>query len=93
MSFYGLDRVALVVWDMDKAISFFTQVLGVDFDVVEDQVEQIRVAHARNKFGLELMPPVSTTARLGAHVTQLLNDKGEGIDIVAVRVDDIEQAI
>jgi len=93
MSFRGIDRVALVVRDMDAAVAFFSKIFHVGFDVIDDDLEQIRVAHARDKFGLELVSPMSPDSRLGAHLTELLAQKGECVDVVVVRVDDLDEAV
>jgi hypothetical protein len=46
---------------MDKAMLSFDRLFHLDFDVVDDGLEQIRVAHTRNKFGLELCHDVEVS--------------------------------
>jgi hypothetical protein len=84
---------APVVENMDEAVSHFKELLQADFDVIEDDTERIRAAYARNKFGLDLVSPLSTGGRLGTQVTQLLAEKGGGIDVIVIRVDDLDRAM
>lgn len=93
MHFAGVDRVAIVVRDFQKAIDLYSALFGIHFDVLEDHLEQILVEHARNKFGLEVVAPISPNGAIGAHLTRLLEERGEGVDVVAVRVDDLEAAV
>jgi hypothetical protein len=93
MLFQGIDRVAVVVRDFGDAVDSLAALFGIEFDVVEDQIEQVRVAHARSKFGLEVVSPMSADAPIGAHLTQLLDERGEGVDVVVVRVDDLDAAV
>lgn len=92
MHFAGVDRVAIVVRDFQKAIDLYSALFEVQFDVLEDHLEQVRVAHARDKLGLEVVAPMSADGAIGAHLTRLLAERGEGVDVVAVRVDDLEAA-
>jgi hypothetical protein len=93
MLFKGVDRVVIVVWDHRQAVDRFSKLFGIEFDVAEDTVEQVWVAQARSKFGLEVISPISTAGSIGAHLTQKLEERGEGLDVVVVRVDDLDAAV
>lgn len=93
MVFEGLDRVSVLVKDLDKAVAFFADLFGIRFDgVVEHSSIQIRVAFAGG-FGLELASPMSDRTEMSAASLDHLNTKGEGISYVVVKVRDLDAAV
>ena len=91
MLFKGVDRVLVLVNDMDKARAFFGDLLGVAFDrTIVDENVQIEVAMSR--FGIELgMPLVENhpfiTDREG------FEKNGGFLSLIVVRVSDFDAAV
>jgi len=85
-----LDRVAVVVRDIDQAMKDMKKMLGCEFyGPLDDPGPGLAIALPR-RGGLELVSPTRPDDAIGA--TQLLESKGEGITGIALRVDDIEEA-
>lgn len=85
-----LDRVAMVVKDIDKAMKDMGLMLGCEFyGPLDDQGPGLAVALPK-RGGLELVAPTRPDDAIGA--TQFLETNGEGIKGMAFRVDDIEEA-
>jgi len=80
-------HIGLAVEDLDKALGFFSGVLGLEVEktvVVEEQ--DMRAAWLRlGDLWLELMEPLSPEGPVG----RFLAKRGEGIHHVAVLVDDM----
>jgi len=83
-------HIGLAVEGLDKALAFFSGVLGLEVEktvVVEDQ--DMRAAWLRlGDQWLELMEPLSPEGPVG----RFLAKRGEGVHHVAVLVDDIRAA-
>ncbi len=85
-----LNRVAIVVKDIDKAMKDLEAMLGCQFyGPFDDPGPGLKVALPR-RGGLELVSPAREDDAIGA--TKLLAEKGEGITGMGFRVDDIEEA-
>jgi methylmalonyl-CoA/ethylmalonyl-CoA epimerase len=85
-----LDRVAVVVRDVNQAVKDMKKLLGVEFyGPFEDSGPGLAVALPR-RGGLELVSPMRSDDAIGA--TKLLERRGEGITGIAFRVDNIEEA-
>lgn len=83
-----IDHIHIAVKDMDKAVKFFSEVLGTKFsDAVE--VPEFNIQGKLCPLGIELVTSTSTD---GA-VNQFIQRRGEGLYHVAFKVPDIEQAI
>lgn len=86
-----LDRVALIVKDVDKAVEEFGAMFGVEFyGPFDDDIVGVRVALPKCG-GMEMMSPIREDDGVGA--TQKLATKGEGITGIAMRTDNIDEAI
>ena len=87
MSLLRVHHIGIAVEDLDKALEFFSGVLGLEVErtvVVEEQ--DMRAAWLRlGDLWLELMEPLSPEGPVG----RFLAKRGEGIHHVAVIVDDI----
>jgi methylmalonyl-CoA/ethylmalonyl-CoA epimerase len=85
-----LDRVAVVVRDINQAVNDMKKLLGVEFyGPFDDPGMGLAVALPR-RGGLELASPTRLDDAIGA--TQLLERKGEGITGIAFRVENMEEA-
>jgi methylmalonyl-CoA/ethylmalonyl-CoA epimerase len=87
----GLDHVAVAVEDLDAAIAFYRDVLGLELREIEEVPEQqVRTAIFGQGMGrIELICP--TSADTG--VARFLQKRGEGLHHICIEVDDIEAAI
>jgi methylmalonyl-CoA/ethylmalonyl-CoA epimerase len=84
----GLDHVAIAVKDLDKAISLYRDVLGLELAEIEVVPEQqVRTAIFGHGLGrVELICP--TSADTG--VAKFLEKRGEGLHHICLEVEDIE---
>ena len=91
--FEDIDRTVIMVRDFDKAVSFFSNLLGVKFDTFSDEDTGVMVAHSRDGFGLELASPLSDKTPLGADCTRFLEKHGEGLQWVVIKVSNMKEAV
>jgi methylmalonyl-CoA/ethylmalonyl-CoA epimerase len=85
-----LDRVAVVVRDVNQAMKDLNDLLGCEFYGPIDDVEVGVAVALPRRGGVELMSPTRGDDLVGA--TRLLDEVGERITGVAFRVPDIEAA-
>jgi methylmalonyl-CoA epimerase len=90
--FVGVDHVGVAVKNLDEAISVYRDVLGFRLEGVHVLTERkVRVAFfsTGGETNIELLEPIGSDSP----VAKFLKSRGEGIQHVAVRVDDIETAL
>jgi len=91
MKVLHIDHIGIASKDLENALRFYTESLGLEatgFEVVEDQ--KVRVAFLPMSEGeLEILE--STTP--DGPVAKFIESRGEGIQHIALRVDDIEGAL
>jgi len=85
-----IDRIAVGVYDLDKAIDFFSDLLGIKFDLPVGEFESLGVRGAGSRFGLQLESPLG---RGPDFMQQFIEKKGEGVFAVIFKVDDMEEAV
>lgn len=87
----GLDHVAIAVKDLEQAISFYRDALGLTLSELEEVPEQqVRVAIFGQGAGrLELISP--TASQSG--VARFLEKRGEGLHHICLEVEDLEAAM
>lgn len=90
MKVEGIDHIHIIVRDLDKAVAFYENVFGVKF-IKEMNAEQFK---SRIRFGLlgnvalEMGSPYSPDT----FAAKFLEQRGEGIQALSVKVADIEEA-
>lgn len=85
-----LNRVALRVADTHQAVKDFGELFGATFyGPYDDETVGLCVALPKSG-GIELMSPMHDHDAIGAY--QALQERGEGISGIALRVDDFEAA-
>jgi methylmalonyl-CoA/ethylmalonyl-CoA epimerase len=90
--FDGFDRVAVAVRDLEKAMTFFTDVFGITFDeVIDDEAAGVKAVYSR--FGLELVSPMPVDKPFALSLQQFLEEKGEGVNVVTIMVGDMDRAM
>lgn len=87
----SLDHIAVVVEDIDEALTFYRDALGLE--VVERRTvpqEGVEVASVSlGEVSLELVKPLDA----GSGVARFLQKRGEGLHHVCLTVDDVEPAL
>jgi methylmalonyl-CoA/ethylmalonyl-CoA epimerase len=86
-----LDHVGIAVRDLEKAIAFFRDTLGLELELTEDVPPQgVRVHFMRaGSACVELVEALDS----GAPLARFLEKRGPGLHHVAFRVDDIHATI
>jgi methylmalonyl-CoA/ethylmalonyl-CoA epimerase len=91
--FKGIDHVVIAVRDLDAAVRRYENLYGMPVSrVVEVPTEDWKAAFftfADAHSYIVLIAGMSETGRVG----RLLAERGEGVDIVAMKVDDITQTV
>jgi len=88
MKALGIERVVIVVKDVEKAAKRYSELLGVSFWDAGVQEKQGVRAMVSWEGGIELMSPVSPTSAAAI----FLEKKGEGVFGVAWDVKDLKEA-
>ncbi|MFQ5904511.1 MAG: VOC family protein [Candidatus Binatia bacterium] len=84
-----IDHIHIYVKELDKAITFFSDILGTKFSdiIVDDNVFHIR--SALDRLGLELVESLTPD---GA-VARTIQKRGEGLAAISLKVPDLEEAV
>ena len=92
VSISGLDHIGVAVRDLDGAIGFYQDVLGLKLEGVHTLTERrVRVAFfsAGSETRIELLEPLDDEST----IAKFLSSRGEGIHHLAVKVEDIEAVL
>ena len=83
-----LDHVGVAVDDLEKALAFYRDALGLEIEPSEDVLsEQVRVRVVRvGTSGLELLEALSPDSTIARFVAK----RGPGLHHITLRVEDIE---
>jgi methylmalonyl-CoA epimerase len=86
-----LDHIGIAVSDIDSALKFYSDALGLSCTHIEDVEEQkVKIAFIpAGDVNLELVQATSADSA----IAKFIEKKGEGIQHIALRVDDIENAL
>lgn len=89
--FEKVDHIGIAVSDLEKAISFYRDQLGVDFmgtEVVDEQ--KVKVAFLPvGESKIELLEPTDPAGPVG----KFIEKKGEGVHHLSFRVSNIEEKL
>ncbi len=91
MKILKIDHLGIAVNSIDQGKNFWTDILGLQFEGTETVAEQ-KVTTAFFPVGESEVELLESTAPDGP-IARYLEKKGEGIQHVAFRVDDIEAAL
>ncbi len=86
-----IDHIAIVVEDIDAALGFWRDTLGLELDHVEDVPEQKSMVAFLPTAGSEVELVEPTTDDSG--VARYLQKRGPGMHHICFEVDDIEAAL
>jgi methylmalonyl-CoA epimerase len=86
-----LDHIGVAVSDIDEALKFFSDALGLKCEHVEEVVEQkVKIAFIpAGDVNLELVQATESDSA----IAKFIDKNGEGIQHIALKVDDIEVAL
>jgi len=90
MKLKKIDHIGIVVKDLEKALKFYKDKLGLHVECIEISDEwKVRVAFLPiGEVMIELVEPVK-----GSPIDKLIDEKGEGLHHIAVEVDDIRKSL
>jgi len=86
--FESIDRIAIAVKDLDKAIGFFSDLLDIDFFIFPLQ-EGMGMRGAYSASGLELIAPTGPDTMLA----KFIEKRGEGLWSLILKVKNMDEAI
>ncbi len=87
----AIDRVGIAVKDLESALKVYVKKMGFEIDkIYVNEMEGVKTAVIRSgECIIELIQPVSEDSP----VARFIEKRGEGINYVSLRVDDLENAI
>ena len=88
MIFEKIERIAVGVRDLDRAKSFFSELLGITFDETLSD-ENLNIKAAYSAFGLELVSSMAPDSMIG----RFIESRGEGVFCIVLKVTDMEMAV
>ena len=83
-----IDRIAIAVKDLDGAMEFFSDLLGIEFDD-PSSAGNIGMRGAYSSSGLELIEPTGSDTVIGKFV----QERGEGLWALVFKVKDLDAAV
>ncbi|WP_130808071.1 methylmalonyl-CoA epimerase [Senegalia massiliensis] len=86
-----VDHIGIAVKDLEETLKFYTDVLGMDLQGTET-VEEQKVKVAFLPIGDTEMELLESTDKDGP-IAKYIEKKGQGVQHIAYRVDNIEKAI
>lgn len=86
-----IDHIAIVVEDIDRALGFWQDALGLDLEHIEDVAEQKSIVAFLPTGGSEVELVKPTTEDSG--VARYLQKRGPGMHHICFEVEDIEAAL
>ena len=86
--FEKIDRIAIAVKDLEKAADFFSDLLGIEFDIVGSS-EQLGMRGGYSACGLELIESTHPDSIIG----RFLEQRGEGLWALVLKVRNMDQMI
>ena len=87
MKIERIDRVSIAVKDLEKAMQFFSDLLGTKFDEVREN-DHLKIRATYGDDGIELVQPTDESSS----VDKFIQSRGEGVLTVALKVPDLEEA-
>ena len=88
----GMDHVGVAVKNLDEAVKLYRDVLGFELEgihVLKERKVKVALFSMGGEAQVELLEPLGSDSP----VAKFLEARGEGIQHIAVRVDNIEKAL
>ena len=91
MKILCVDHISLAVRSIDESTKFYTEILGLELDGTEEVAEQkVRTAFLPvGETEIEILESIAPDGPIAKYIDK----KGEGIQHIALRVDDLEAAL
>ena len=86
--FEKIDRIAIAVRDLEKAVEFFSDLLDIEFDIVGSS-QELGMRGGYSACGLELIEPTHPQSIIG----RFLEQRGEGLWAVVLKVKNMDEMI
>jgi methylmalonyl-CoA/ethylmalonyl-CoA epimerase len=84
-----IDHIGIAVQNLDETVAFYRQVMGLEVSATET-LDGMKIAFLRiGDSELELLEDLTPDGAIARHIAK----RGEGLQHVAYRVDNIEQAL
>lgn len=87
MKIEGIQHVAILVGDLEKAGKLYSDLFGIEFDGPNERKE-LDIRNRMSPEGIELLSPLTPDGVMA----KTLEKRGEGITLLALKVPNIEQA-
>jgi methylmalonyl-CoA epimerase len=90
--FAGLDHVGVAVKNLDEAVHVYRDILGFKLEgihVLTERKVKVAFLSTGGEASIELLEPLGADSP----IAKFLETRGEGIQHIAVKVDDIEAAL
>ncbi len=90
--FVGMDHVGVAVKNLDEAVKVYRDVLGLELrgiHVLKERKVKVAFFSMGGEAQVELLEPLGSDSP----VAKFLEARGEGIQHIAVRVDNVEKAL
>jgi len=86
-----VDHIHIAVKDMNKAVSFFSDLLGIKFskEFVSEEMKIISRLASIGPIGIELIQPTSPDSE----IAKFIERRGEGVQAISLKVPDIDEAV
>ena len=86
-----LDHIGIAIENIDEALAFYRDALGLDIEVTEEVIAQGVRAHfmAAGESAIELLEPTSSDSPVG----RFLKRRGPGLHHLTLRVDDLNAVL
>ena len=88
MKVKGISHVVIMVKDLEKARGFFADLFGTEFEA-PGELKEADIRNSMSPIGIELVTPLSADGPSA----QTLERRGEGMVLLALAVDNIEEAV
>ncbi len=89
----GVERVTILVKDLDKAVALYSELLNTTFYPVDMAVDFGVSAAFSYDAGIEMSAPIpGSDSPMAQVLTQHIEEHGEGLYAVVFSIDDVEQA-
>ncbi|AOL17110.1 methylmalonyl-CoA epimerase [Sulfolobus sp. A20] len=96
MNAENIDHIGVAVENIDQAIKFYQEVLGmklVHFEVLEDRGIKVAFLTGQNgETAIELMEPINHYD-INNTVAKFLKNRGQGLHHIAIKVSDIQKSL
>ncbi len=88
MKVKGISHAVVMVKDLEKARGFFADLFGTEFGA-SGELKEADIRNSMSPIGIELVSPLSADGPSA----QTMERRGEGLALLALEVDNIEEAI